>query len=95
MAVAKKSFSAVLVASWKGPNSPGPAGSSRPLMGPDAYRTALMFQVPMPELRNDVRFARLCARLGLVEYWTATEKWQNAILPRYLRQIDSNCTPTF
>jgi hypothetical protein len=25
-----------------------------------------------PEMRNDVRFPRLCARLGLVELWTAT-----------------------
>ena len=29
----------------------------------------------MPELRNDPRFVRLCARLGLVEYWTGTGKW--------------------
>ena len=29
----------------------------------------------MPELRNDSRFVRLCARLGLVEFWTATGKW--------------------
>jgi hypothetical protein len=29
----------------------------------------------MPELRNDLRFARLCARLGLVGFWRATGKW--------------------
>jgi hypothetical protein len=34
-----------------------------------------MFQQGMPELRNDPRFARLCARLGLVELWTATDVW--------------------
>lgn len=28
----------------------------------------------MPELRNDLRFPRLCARLGLVEFWMATGK---------------------
>jgi hypothetical protein len=29
----------------------------------------------MPELRNDRRFPRLCARLGLVEFWLATGLW--------------------
>ena len=29
----------------------------------------------MPELRNDPRFAPLCARLGLVEFWLASGKW--------------------
>jgi TolB-like protein len=53
----------------------GPRGADDDLMGPDAYRTALLFQAGMPELRNDPRFPRLCARLGLVEYWTTTGKW--------------------
>ena len=53
----------------------GPAGTSEDIMGPDGYRTSLMFQAGMPELRNDPRFARLCARLGLVEFWIATGKW--------------------
>jgi adenylate cyclase len=53
----------------------GPAGTSDDLMGPDGYRTSLVFQAGMPELRNDPRFARLCARLGLVEFWLATGKW--------------------
>ena len=44
-------------------------------MAPDAYRTSLLFHAGMPELRNDPRFSRLCARLGLVEFWTATGKW--------------------
>jgi hypothetical protein len=44
-------------------------------MGPDGYRTSLLFQVYMPELRNDPRFVRLCERLGLVEFWTATGRW--------------------
>ena len=42
----------------------GPAGNADDIMGPDGYRTALLFQASMPELRNDPRFARLCARLG-------------------------------
>ena len=45
------------------------------MMGPDGYRTSLLFQASMPELRNDLRFPRLCARLGLVEFWAATGKW--------------------
>ena len=53
----------------------GPAGSGDDLMGPDAYRPALLFQAGMPEMRNDPRFARLCARLGLVEFWETTGKW--------------------
>ncbi len=53
----------------------GPAGTADDIMGPDGYRTSLMFQAGMPELRNDPRFPRLCARLGLVEFWTGTGKW--------------------
>jgi TolB-like protein len=53
----------------------GPVGTSDDIMGPDGYRTSLLFQAHMPELRNDPRFPRLCARLGLVEFWTATGKW--------------------
>ena len=44
-------------------------------MGPDAYRPGMLFNAGMPELRNDPRFPRLCARLGLIEFWTATGKW--------------------
>ncbi len=53
----------------------GPAGTADDIMGPDGYRTALLFQAGMPQLRNDPRFARLCARLGLVELWVGTDRW--------------------
>jgi tetratricopeptide (TPR) repeat protein len=53
----------------------GPVGTSDDMMGPDGYRPSLSFQAGMPELRNDPRFAGLCARLGLVEFWMATGKW--------------------
>ena len=53
----------------------GPAGIADDIMGPDGYRASLLFQAGMPELRNDPRFVRLCARLGLVEFWFATGKW--------------------
>jgi TolB-like protein len=53
----------------------GPIAPSDEVMGPDAYRPGMLFHAGMPELRNDPRFPRLCARLGLVEFWTATGKW--------------------
>ena len=53
----------------------GPAGNADDIMGPDGYRTALMFQAGMPELRNDPRFPRLCARLGLAAFWLASGRW--------------------
>lgn len=57
----------------------GPAGTGDDIMGPDGYRTSLLFQAGMPELRNDPRFARLCARLGLVEFWLETGKWPDCV----------------
>lgn len=53
----------------------GPNGTGDDVMGPDAYRSSMLFQAGMPELRNDLRFVGLCARLGLVEFWLATGKW--------------------
>ena len=53
----------------------GPLGTADDLMGPDGYRTALLFHAGMPELRNDPRFVRLCARLGLVAFWLASGRW--------------------
>jgi TolB-like protein len=57
----------------------GPVGTSDDVMGPDAYRTSLLFQAGMPEIRNDPRFVRLCARLGLVEFWLTTGKWPDCV----------------
>lgn len=53
----------------------GPVGTGDDIMGPDGYRTALLFEANMPELRNDARFPDLCARLGLVDFWIATGRW--------------------
>ncbi len=53
----------------------GPIGPDDDVMGPDAYRPGMLFHVGMPELRDDPRFPRLCARLGLVEFWTTSGKW--------------------
>ena len=51
------------------------AGRRGCVMGPDGYRTSLLFQANMPELRDDPRFCGLCARLGLVEFWGSSGKW--------------------
>ncbi len=53
----------------------GPRGASDDVLGVDAYRTGLLFWNDMPEIRNDPRFVRLCARLGLVEFWLQSGKW--------------------
>jgi TolB-like protein/class 3 adenylate cyclase len=57
----------------------GPRGTTDDIMGPDGYRTGLLFHAGMPELRNDPRFVPLCARLGLVEFWLATGKWPDCV----------------
>ncbi len=57
----------------------GPACTADDMMGPDGYRPALAFHAGMPELRADPRFVRLCARLGLVEYWVTTDKWPDCV----------------
>ena len=53
----------------------GPSGSDDDIMGPDGFRTSLLFQAGMPELRNDSRFPALRAGLKLVEFWIASIKW--------------------
>src|SRR6185369_6073513 len=53
----------------------GPRGTADDVIGPDGYRTGMLFWNGMPEIRNDPRFVPLCARLGLVEFWLATQKW--------------------
>jgi hypothetical protein len=57
----------------------GPAGDERDTMGIHAYRTAILFYAPYPELRRDPRFVRLCARLGLVDYWLTTGHWPDCV----------------
>ncbi len=40
-----------------------------------AYTLADLFHFHSAALRRDVRFAELCARFGLVEYWRTSGKW--------------------
>ncbi len=53
----------------------GPSGGAKDVMGTHAYRTLLLFPKAYPALRADPRFVKLCARLGLVEYWLTTRNW--------------------
>ena len=53
----------------------GPSGSPRDVMGTHAYRTLLLFPQAYPALRNDPRFVKVCARLGLVDYWLESQLW--------------------
>ncbi len=57
----------------------GPRGTVDDMMGPDGYRTGMLFWKGMPEIRNDRRFVTLCARLGLVEFWLGTQKWPDCV----------------
>ncbi len=53
----------------------GPSGGPKDALGGNAYRTHLLFPAAYTKLRADARFVKLCARLGLVEYWLATQMW--------------------
>ena len=53
----------------------GPSGGPKDTLGYFAYRTPLLFLAAFPKLSADPRFVKLCARLGLVEYWLTTQSW--------------------
>ena len=53
----------------------GPSGGPEDALGKFAYRTPLLFLAAYPKPRADPRFVKLCARLGLVEYWLETQAW--------------------
>ena len=53
----------------------GPSGGPKDALGANAYRTHLLFPAAYTKLRADPRFVKLCARLGLVEYWLTTQNW--------------------
>ena len=57
----------------------GPAGDNRDQMGWFAYRTFPLFNSISPEFRRDPRFVKLCARLGLVDYWLTTQHWPDCV----------------
>jgi TolB-like protein len=53
----------------------GPSGGLGDSMGFTAYRTHMIFSAAFTELRANPRFVKMCARLGLVEYWLGTGTW--------------------
>ena len=57
----------------------GPTGGDRDQLGYLAFRPNAYFINVLPELRRDPRFVKLCARLGLVEYWLATQQWPDCV----------------
>jgi tetratricopeptide (TPR) repeat protein len=57
----------------------GPAGDNQDQMGWGAYRTERLFISMFPEFRSDPRFVKLCARLGLVDYWLTTQHWPDCV----------------
>jgi hypothetical protein len=57
----------------------GPSGAATDVRGLNAYCTNMLFHAAYPALRNDPRFPKIAARLGLVEYWLATRKWPDCV----------------
>lgn len=53
----------------------GPSGGRDDTMGINSYRSHMVFPAAYPELRASPRFVKMCARLGLVEYWLTTQTW--------------------
>nr|QQZ51768.1 hypothetical protein JKL49_13215 [Phenylobacterium glaciei] len=53
----------------------GPAGEPGDTLGINAYRSHMVFPAAYTQLRANPRFVKLCARLGLVEYWHETQQW--------------------
>jgi TolB-like protein len=53
----------------------GPSGDDTDVLGFNAYRTLMLFPASFAFLRAEPRFATLCARLGLVEYWLKKGVW--------------------
>jgi len=47
--------------------------------GSTGYNLPALFLRPLPAMRRDPRFAGLCAQLGLVEYWMATDAWPDCV----------------
>lgn len=53
----------------------GPSGLPDDPVGMKAYAPTGLFSANFPAHRADPRFVKLCARLGLVEYWLGTQHW--------------------
>ena len=57
----------------------GPVGASGDHIGFNADHPVGLFDANTPEMRNNVRFVKLCARYGLVEYWLELQIWPDCV----------------
>ena len=57
----------------------GPIGGKGDALGMMGFRTHLLFTPANKQGRDDPRFVKLCARLGLVDYWLATDMWPDCV----------------
>lgn len=53
----------------------GPSNAKTDALGMMGYRTVMLFTPANKQGRDDPRFATICARLGLVDYWLETGLW--------------------
>ncbi|WP_372781774.1 winged helix-turn-helix domain-containing protein [Phenylobacterium sp.] len=64
----------------------GPSSDEAASADQSTSNLSLLFMRPLDAIRSDRRFADLCARLGLVDYWLATDVWPDCVeqtAPRY------------
>jgi tetratricopeptide (TPR) repeat protein len=57
----------------------GPVGDAGDRLGTAFDRGAALFFQPYSAVRRDRRFVKLCARLGLVEFWMKTGLWPDCV----------------
>ena len=57
----------------------GPTGAKGDALGMMGFRTHLLFTPANKQGRDDLRFVKLCARLGLVDYWLETDIWPDCV----------------
>jgi hypothetical protein len=57
------------------PSKLGPTGGTADELGLGAYMPGPLFNRFLDPFRADPRFVKLCARLGLVEYWLTAQRW--------------------
>ncbi len=56
-----------------------PSARLRAWRGDIARYLAPLFDVGLPEIRQDPRFVEICARVGLVDYWRRTDAWPDCV----------------
>ena len=57
----------------------GPTGGKGDALGMMGFRTHLLFTPANKQGRDDPRFVKLCARVGLVDHWIETQNWPDCV----------------